>query len=50
MDEYLGLDADHPASFRNYLSEHLFDRVGLAGDRLRLIPGEDVEASPGDLP
>ncbi len=43
MDEYLGLDAGHPASFRRYLREHLFDRVGLAGDRLRLIPGEDVK-------
>jgi len=43
MDEYLGLAASHPASFRRYLREHLFDRVGLAGDRLRLIPGEDVK-------
>jgi glucosamine-6-phosphate deaminase len=41
MDEYLGLRPDHPASFRKYLREHLFDRVGLDGDRLRLIPGED---------
>ena len=29
MDEYLGLDADHPASFRRYLQEHLFRLVGL---------------------
>lgn len=43
MDEYLGLKPDHPASFRKYLHEHLFDRVGLDGDRLRLIPGEDVK-------
>ena len=43
MDEYLGLAADHPAAFRRYLREHLFDRVGLPGDRLRLIPGEDVK-------
>jgi glucosamine-6-phosphate deaminase len=42
MDEYLGITADHPASFRKYLREHLFDRVGLTGDRLRLIPGEDA--------
>ncbi len=41
MDEYLGLRADHPTSFRKYLRDHLFDRVGLDGDRLRLIPGED---------
>ncbi|MGE3818536.1 MAG: glucosamine-6-phosphate deaminase [Isosphaeraceae bacterium] len=40
MDEYLGLGPDHPASFRRYLSEHLFGRVDLPADRLRLIPGE----------
>ncbi len=43
MDEYLGLDEDHPASFRRYLNEHLFGLVGLSGtDRLRLIPGEQA--------
>ena len=43
MDEYLGLAADHPASFRRYLQEHLFRLVGLDADRLRLIPGEQAE-------
>jgi glucosamine-6-phosphate deaminase len=42
MDEYLGIDADHPASFRRYLQEHLFRLVGLGADRLRLISGEKV--------
>ena len=27
MDEYLGIDADHPASFRRYLRENLTQRV-----------------------
>ena len=27
MDEYLGLDAAHPQSFRSYLREHLLERV-----------------------
>jgi glucosamine-6-phosphate deaminase len=27
LDEYIGLPADHPASFRRYLREHLIDRV-----------------------
>jgi glucosamine-6-phosphate deaminase len=27
MDEYLGLDAQHPASFRRYLHEHFLSRV-----------------------
>lgn len=40
MDEYLGLAADHPASFRLYLREHLFDPAGIPAERLHLIPGE----------
>jgi glucosamine-6-phosphate deaminase len=43
MDEYLGIGGDHPVSFRRYLQEHLFRLVGLAPDRLRLIPGEQGE-------
>jgi glucosamine-6-phosphate deaminase len=43
MDEYLGLDANHPASFRRYLNEHLFRLVGLPADRLHLIPGEQAD-------
>ncbi len=43
MDEYLGLNADHPASFRRYLQEHLFRLVGLRPEQLRLIPGEQVD-------
>src|ERR1700761_4877281 len=27
LDEYLGIDANHPASFRRYLRENLTDRV-----------------------
>jgi glucosamine-6-phosphate deaminase len=43
MDEYLGLDAKHPASFRRYLQEHLFRIAGFSPDRLRLIPGEQSQ-------
>jgi glucosamine-6-phosphate deaminase len=43
MDEYLGLEADHPESFRRYLHEHLFRLAGLPEERLRLIPGERVD-------
>ena len=45
MDEYLGLSATHAASFRRYLQERLFDRVGLLQARRHLIPGEST-ASP----
>jgi glucosamine-6-phosphate deaminase len=43
LDEYLGVNADHPASFRRYLQEHLFRLAGLTADQLRLIPGEAVD-------
>jgi glucosamine-6-phosphate deaminase len=43
MDEYLGLEPDHPASFRRYLQERLFRLVGLGEDQLRLIAGERSE-------
>ncbi|GIW86928.1 MAG: glucosamine-6-phosphate deaminase [Isosphaeraceae bacterium] len=43
MDEYLGLDALHPASFRRYLCEHVFDPAGLAPERRFLIPGEQTD-------
>jgi glucosamine-6-phosphate deaminase len=38
MDEYAGLDAQHPASFRHYQKEHVLDRIwpaafhGIAGE------------------
>jgi glucosamine-6-phosphate deaminase len=43
MDEYLGVSADHPASFRRYLLEHLFRLVELPTSQLRLIPGEQTD-------
>src|SRR4029079_15085841 len=46
MDEYLGLTADHPASFRRYLMEHLFRLAGLDQGQLRLIPGEQADRPP----
>jgi glucosamine-6-phosphate deaminase len=45
MDEYLGIAASHPASFRRYLREHLHDRVGLSPERVHEIAGES-EAGP----
>jgi glucosamine-6-phosphate deaminase len=49
MDEYLGLDGRHPASFRRYLREHLHSRVpmmafhGIAADA-----GKDPTAIAGE--
>ncbi len=39
MDEYLGISEDHPASFRNYLREHLTRRVPQL--RFHAINGSD---------
>jgi glucosamine-6-phosphate deaminase len=41
MDEYLGIDPNHSASFRRYLREHLFDRVSLKSRTL--LPAESSE-------
>jgi len=30
LDEYVGLDPAHPASFRKYLREHLIDKTGIS--------------------
>ena len=60
MDEYLGIDANHPASFRRYLRERVEDRVRprlfhyLAGDASEPLReceryGELLRAEPIDL-
>ena len=42
MDEYVGLPADHPQSFRTYLRRHFLDQVKTAG--FHLIQGEASSA------
>jgi glucosamine-6-phosphate deaminase len=44
LDEYVGLKADHPASFRRYLRERIIDKVSIG--KYYLIEGnsENVEA------
>jgi glucosamine-6-phosphate deaminase len=44
MDEYVGLPADHPASFRRYLREHLAARVPLQAFHWIDADGSDVAA------
>lgn len=41
MDEYVGLAADHPQSFRTYLRKHLLDRVAVG--EFHPIPGEQTD-------
>ncbi|AFZ23476.1 6-phosphogluconolactonase/glucosamine-6-phosphate isomerase/deaminase [Cylindrospermum stagnale PCC 7417] len=60
LDEYLGITADHPASFRRYLREHVEQRVSmkqfhyLVGDALQPVAECDryaklLQAQPIDL-
>ncbi len=44
LDEYLGIPASHPASFRRYLHERLIDKVGII--RFHLLDGE---RDPGEV-
>ena len=43
LDEYIGLPADHPASFRNYLRARLIDKVGITHHHL--LDGEEDPAA-----
>src|SRR5688572_33223059 len=45
LDEYVGLDRDHPDSFHRYMSEHFFGHVNLAPERVHIPDGTaaDVE-------
>jgi glucosamine-6-phosphate deaminase len=48
LDEYIGLPADHPASFRKYLRDRLIDRVGITHHHL-LDGQRDPEAVIRDV-
>jgi glucosamine-6-phosphate deaminase len=44
MDEYIGLDADAPQGFGNFLREHIFDRVPFASVNLIDVTAKDADA------
>jgi glucosamine-6-phosphate deaminase len=39
LDEYLGLDEDHPQSYRRFMNEQLFDAIDIDKRRTRVPPG-----------
>ena len=43
LDEYVGISASHPASFRNYLKTHLIDRI--LPRKAYLIEGDAIDLS-----
>lgn len=46
LDEFVGLAADHPGSYRTFMHEHLFSRVNLNPARINFLDGSatDLEA------
>jgi glucosamine-6-phosphate deaminase len=45
LDEYVGMPASHPASFRRYLREQLIDKVPIGTTHLLDVDGDPGEAS-----
>lgn len=46
LDEFAGVSADHPGSFRRFMDEHLFGHVNLDGSRIHFLNGaaDDLDA------
>ena len=43
LDEFAGISADHPGSFRTFMEEHLFNGVNLTRDRIHFLDGAAVD-------
>jgi glucosamine-6-phosphate deaminase len=43
LDEFVGLAADHPGSYRVFMQEHLFSRVNLAAEQIHFLDGTAVD-------
>jgi glucosamine-6-phosphate deaminase len=39
LDEFLGLPPEHPASYRSFMTTHLFSRVNLKPERIHFLDG-----------
>ena len=39
LDEFVGIPASHPGSFRTFMNAHLFSRVNLAAERIHFLNG-----------
>jgi glucosamine-6-phosphate deaminase len=39
LDEFVGIPASHPGSFRSFMNAHLFGRVNLAPERIHFLNG-----------
>ena len=43
LDEFLGLAASHPSSYRSFMQRHLFDHVNLPARRIHFLNGAAVD-------
>jgi glucosamine-6-phosphate deaminase len=43
LDEFLGIAADHPGSFRTFMHEHLFSRVNLPPEHIHFLDGAALD-------
>jgi glucosamine-6-phosphate deaminase len=43
LDEFVGLAADHPGSYRSYMREHLFRHVNLSPRRTHFLDGQAAD-------
>ena len=43
LDEYLGLPPDHPASYRRFMDEQLFDHINIPKSSTRLPDGMTMD-------
>ena len=46
LDEYIGLDGDHPQSYRNFMDLHLFDHVNI--DQARTFVPDGLVSSKSE--
>ena len=44
LDEFLGIPASHPGSYRRYMDVHLFGRVSLDASRINFLDGAAADA------
>jgi glucosamine-6-phosphate deaminase len=45
LDEFIGIPADHPGSFRSFMYAHFFSRVNLAAERRHFLNGTAADTS-----
>jgi len=45
LDEYVGLAADHPQSYREFMRQHLFSRINIRTNQTHFPDGRAVEVS-----